>query len=556
MTWLFRNTPREAFGDHAAALHDLFADALVTQKLFGQPNNRRKIPTLRHLVEILAWHPVGPVVSCIPMRQDNADILERVLSIKAYFTMAVACAADGCEWNMTSAFIRQTGLQSEALGWAKNLGVHAAAPMIDATPEYLPWLVTSLAKLNNTPKTHYDRVYMTSILNGISRLKPGIALGDPVGGGFTTEHAYICRGGYLELDENTRDDDVRVAIAWIKHRRSFDTHPLNGHSAELRDLMRLMVFNAGYMLMLRKKTMAYITGSIKPVFYALMEPFKLCEDDVGFLWRRAQLCLHAPFLDYFTQLNPSQGELFHGDQIRAVKLFSLIGVHIDQMDKDISIKKGLSIVYDSALLTQSNRFMPGWCHPLDAFSQGILDYQVPTIAMLQKFTAVEPLPGLQSLCQTRSNAHQPLAILELQGGYDAWLESCLVQTPASLPAPLRIEVLFPSLNFARFNVTAQQALIRQFAHFSFSSFFKTKASYHEDRLSKVMMRFRELTDPVREAIPDFSITMIRGLIDAEVISDEIMRDLGFSGFELSMASPGVATDRIDTDTLFAKDLGL
>lgn len=555
MIWLFKNTPREAFGTETLTLHDQFVSELYKSKLLGPKSKRDKTPPPESLVDAITRHRSFFIEGCIPSPQSYLADSGGINTLKAYLTMALACSADECDDSVIRRFLTKVGLFGESRGWIWSGGLHLAASMIDAKPEFLGLLVPRLAKISYATITErFDQVYFSSILNGMDSLKLPAYEGDSEVTTFTLQHLALCRGGYLDLPQQNRASALQVAIQSLKRVKGFDSHKLNEHSANLRDLMKLMIFNAGFMLMLRKTSMATIEQSLRPIFDCLMTPYGLATEEVDFLWRRAQLCLYSPLQEYYAQLQPEANELFGGDQIRAKALFHKIGVHVDQMDPVIALKKGLAILYDSKHLTTSNHLMPGWSTPIDAFSQGLADFSKPAVAMLRNLDFEKMSPGLEALCGARLNNQQLRAILIAQDGYDAWLEVVLSQSPYSLPAAFAVELVFPLLNLKKFRVQAQQALVMLYAEFTFKSFFKVKSPYNDRRLEEVVAKFRSHTDSSRESIPGFSITMIRGMKDAQVISDEIMRDLEFSGTELSLA--GVGSSGLNIDDLLARDLGL
>lgn len=554
MLWLFKNTPREALGEEALALHDLFAQNLIESRKILLKTRSRKIPDSPFVVDAIGRHGDTLISYCVPRAEYDQPKIKAILTPKACLTIALACAADGCDWMVIQGFLSRFRYFADGSGWVLSGGLHLAATMIDAKPEFLGLLVPRLVALNSSPKEHFDVVYKASILNGMESLRLSSDATESAVEGFSIRHLALCRGGYLDLSEDSRDADLQVAIDSLKRIKGFDSHEVNDHSANLRHLMRLMVFNAGFMLMLRKTPMDTIERSLRPIFNGLMTPYELQAQDVEFLWRRAQLCLYSPFPEYYNLLQPETGELFGGDQARAKALFHRIGVHIDQMDSMVVLKKGLGILYDPKYLTTSTHIMPGWSTPLDAFAQGVTSYSMPAIAMLRMLEFENTSPGLQALCAGRINEHQLVAYLIAQDGYDAWLEEQLVQSPRAMPAAFVIELAFPALRLEKFSARAQQALVMLYAEFHFKSFFRVKSPYNPRRLEEVVAKFRSHTDSSRESIPGFSITMIRGMKDAQVISDEIMRDLEFSGVDLSLA--GVGSSGLNLDDLLAKDLGL
>lgn len=554
MIWLFKNTPREALGEEALALHDLFAENLVQAKRILLKTKSRKVPDSPFVVDAIARHGDTLISYCVPRRYYDQPQINEMITPRACLTIALACAADGCNWLVIQEFLSKFRYFSVGREWVLSGGLHLAATMIDAKPEFMGLLAPKLVGLNYSPKGQFDTVYKASILSGMESLKLSSDANESAVEGLSFRHLALCRGGYLELPEESRDADLQVAIDSLKRIKGFDSHEVNGHSANLRDLMRLMVFNAGFMLMLRKASMKTIEQSLRPVFNSLMAPYGLRVEDVDFLWRRAQLCLYSPFPEYYNLLQPDAGELFGGDQARAKTLFRQIGVHIDQMDSVVVLKKGLGILYDPKYLVTSNRAMPGWSTPLDAFAQGFEDYSLPAVAMLRMLDFEKKSPGLKALCAGRINEHQLVVYLIAQGGYDAWLEHHLVESPHAMPPAFVIESVFPALRLEKFSVQAQRALVMLYAEFTFKSFFRVKSPYNQRRLEEAVQKFRENTDSSRKSIPGFSVTMIRGMKDAQVISDEIMRDLEFSGGELSLA--GVGSSGLNIDDLLAKDLGL
>lgn len=552
--WLFKNTPREALGDEAVALHDLYVTELLANKKLGPVTKKDKRLPPENLVEAIDRHSPAEIAYFIPSRTLKDGAINEIVSQKTCFTLALACASDKCDQKVIQAFLLRGKILSEAIDWVRSGGLHLACTMIDAKPEFLHLLIPSIASLGYTYITFFDGVCMASIREGMSSVKPDAQWNEADINGFSFHHLAVCRGGYLDLPADRRDAVTQEAIDLLVRVKGFDSHYVNHQSANLRDRMRLMIFNAGFMLMLRKVQKPEIDAALRPVFDTLMGPFGLSADDAGFLWRRSQLCLYAPFPEYFAQLQPAEGELFGRDQERAQALFAGIGVHTDQMDKDIVLKKGLGILYDPKFLSTSNNHMPGWSNPMDAFGHGQTDLSSPAQALLRALSFDSINPGLEALCGTRINAYQLAVYLQHQQGHHPWLEDLLVQSPGELPEAFRIEVIFPVLDLARFCEHARHNLVMLYANFIFKSFFKTESPYHGDRLKQAMTKFREHTDPARQAIPEFGLTMIRAMAEAKVISDEIMRDLGFSGFELSQANVGTAN--LNTDDLLAKDLGL
>ncbi|AXH59889.1 hypothetical protein [Pseudomonas amygdali] len=555
MDWLFKNTPREAFGAETLALHDQFVSELYKAKLLGPKSKRDKAPPPESLADAINRHYSIFVENCIPSPKPDQSDSSGVNTFKTYLTMALACSADECGDGIIRQFLAKTGHLGESRSWIWSGGLHLAASMIDVKPEFLGLLVPRLAKMSYTTITErFQQVYISSILNGMESLKLPVHENDLEATGFSFQHLALCRGGYLELPPQSRASVLQVAIQNLKRVKGFDSHKLNEHSANLRDLMKLLVFNAGFMLMLRKTPMATIENSLRPVFDNLMTPYGLAVDDLEFLWRRAQLCLYSPFQEYYTQLKTEAGELFGGDQARAKTLFHKIGVHVDQMDPTIVLKKGLGILYDPKNLATSNHLMPGWSTPIDAFAQGLTDHSKPAVAMLRMLGFEHKSPGLEAISSARLNTHQLLAVLITQDGYDSWLEELLSHSPRSLPASFAIELALPLLSMDRFSTQAQQNLVMLYAEFMFKSFFKVKSPFNDRRLEEVVDKFRANTDSFRQSIPGFSITMIRGMKDAQVLSDQIMRHLEFTGSELSAADVG--SSGLNIDDLLAKDLGL
>ena len=549
---LFRKTPRSSLGPEALALHDAFSDALWESECLGVDTNHPKHKACWNLVE--AQSQYGDQTLAAHFRRLIADTkFEGRFSQKARITIAIACVLEGSGIQFGKSLLQGSEDEKCFSDWFLAGGLHLTITLLDVRREHLKPMIKAGMALVTARKTIVDKVTLGSFDHALNDFRP---LNDltPFFGTLTEGHLSFCAHGYYDFPVSSRDQNLDVLIEALSDRRAFANHPKERRSAALRDLMRVMIFNPGMIMMVKKIPAEQIEKGLLPIYQKIMSPFLLDDCDSAYLWRRALLCLYSPFPDYLETLDPAINEMFSGGQARSSALFRQLGVDIDSLPQGLARDYGLSIIYDPRRLEASCISMPGWAHPLDAFGQCQKNSTYAVEQLLEALAFTSTGPDLETMLSSRVNDIQAACLLKAKGGYSQWLDDEIVNRPEEMPLTLRIENVFPVLDLKQFTTKARFGLIGQYARFLFHSFFREGAQYGDNRLEDLTRTFRKHTDPHRAGIQGFGQEMITAMSSFGVLSDEIIRDLEFTGFDLSRAE--VPVDKVDLDTLFARDLGL